>query len=509
MADAAADMIKKDKGRAVGAARLALLRERLGDESPVDADDLQDSILLHELAVMRRWEHAFDKSDDGQESKSELHALCGDCLELLKALPEPKDGAELMLHRLKAVSYAYLGERWEEAQKLAKSSGVEPPVNDDGWSERVFASVFSAVMLLARKQRTDLDGASAKIARLREEQRSMEGPYLDGIKDEYKRAAACELASLYHLSQCVETAAQYMKDGSPRNVAVVLDMQFDKAISYCRQSGHKELELVERILHLVLKKMAENSVWSLASRSVYVKELAEAYKGSDDAVLELLYPQRTAMLDGKLLDTTSRAVVVSMPTSSGKTLMAELRIIQAVREKPDSWVAYVAPTRALVNQIAGRLRRRLGRLGIRVEKMSGAIDLDAFESRMIESGPDRFRVLVVTPEKMSLLIRRDRALRESLSLAVIDEAHNLSNQSRGLHLEMLLATIKGDCDAALLLLTPFLPNGAEVARWLDQSAPKLIGQELGWASGSSAVGLYYPKGKKQDVSVYFRPLLHI
>ena len=510
MADAAADMIKKDEGRALGAARLALLRKRLGDESPIDTDDLQDTILLHELAVMRRWEHTFDKSDDSRVPKSELHALCGDCLELLKALPEPKGGAELMTHRLKVVSYAYLGERWEEAQKLARDSGVEPPGAEGGWSARVFASVFSAVMLLARKQgMSDLDGAYAKIAQLRKEQHTMEGPYLDGVEAQYKRAAACELASLYHLSQCVETAAQYMKDGSPRNVPVVLDMQFDKAISYCQQSGHKELELVERILHLVLKKMAENSVWSLASRSVYVKELADAYKGSEDLVLELLYPQRTAMLDGKLLDTTSRATVVSMPTSSGKTLMAELRIVQAVRENPRSWVAYVAPTRALVNQIAGRLRRRLGRLDIRVEKMSGAMDLDAFEDSMIKSSPDRFRVLVVTPEKMSLLIRRDPALRESLSLAVIDEAHNLSDEERGLHLEMLLATIKGDCDAALLLLTPFLPNGKEVAQWLDQSAPKLIGQELGWASGSGTMGLYYPKGKSRNVSVCFRPLLYM
>lgn len=511
MADPVSDMIMKDGGHAVEAARLALLRKRLGDESPVDAGALDDSVLLHELAVMERWEHAFDESEDGRGPKEEFHRLCGDCLEILKALPEPEDATELMLHRLKTVSYAYLGERWEEAQDMTRGSGIEAPGGAGGWNARVFASVFSAVMMLARKGAGDLDDASARIARLRKEQPSMEGPYLDGVEARYRRAAACELASLYHLSRCVEAAAEYMKGGSPRNVPVVLDMQFDKAVSYCRRSGQRELELVERVLHLVLKKMAENSVWSLASRSAHARELAGAHRESGDPVLELLYPQRAAVLDGKLLDPASRAVVISMPTSSGKTLMAELRIVQAVREDPDAWVAYVAPTRALVNQITARLRRSLRRLGIRVEKMSGAVDLDAFEDSMVKAragSDDKFRVLVLTPEKMSLLIRRDRALRESLALAVIDEAHNLSDRSRGLHLEMLLATIKSDCDAGLLLLTPFLPNGREVARWLDQSAPRLIKEELGWTSGSSAVGLYYPKGEKRDVSVHFRPLLY-
>ena len=203
MADSVADMIREDGGRTVGAARLALLRKRLGDESPVDAGALDDSVLLHELAVMERWEHAFDESEDGRGPKKELHMLCGDCFEILKALPEPQDAMELMLHRLKAVSYAYLGERWEEAQELARGCGIEPPGGAGGWNARVFASVFSAVMLLARKEAGDLDGASARIARLREEQPSMEGPYLDGVEARYRRAAACELASLYHLSRCV------------------------------------------------------------------------------------------------------------------------------------------------------------------------------------------------------------------------------------------------------------------------------------------------------------------
>ena len=507
MDDLATDALVKDEGRAVNDARRIMLFKRLGRDPP-DADKLHDAILSHEVAIIRRWKYAFDASAENRGQKNKLHELCGDCLELLKALPEPKDGTELMLHRLRAISYAYLGERWEEAQEMAGDAELETAGRSLEWRLRVFESIVSAVMLLAKKSDLgDLDRATENIARLRQEQGAMEGPYLDGVDAQYKRAAACELASLYHLAQCVETAAGYMKSGSKGDIGTVLDMQFDKAFSYCQRSGQKNLEFVERMLHLTLKKMAENSVWAVASRVAFVKEFAGASLKSSKPVFELLYPQRAAVLDRGLLDPASRAAVVAMPTSSGKTLMAELRIIQAVTQDKKAWAAYVAPTRALVNQIAGRLRRSLGKMGLRVEKMSGAIDIDAFEKSMTESA-DRFKILVLTPEKMSMLIKRDRGLRESLALAVIDEAHNLADRSRGLNLEMLLATIKSDCDAGLLLLTPFLPNGEEVARWLDPLAPRLIEADLGWRPGGSAVGLYYPKGQGRDVSVYFEPLLY-
>ena len=500
------EALVRGSGGAVERARQIRLGQRLGQGFPQDAGGpIRNAVLLHELAVIELWDYAFDGSEASREQKARFHTLCGDCLDLLKALPEPQDRSEQILHRLKMISYAYLAERWEEAKEAAR----DVPERPGAWRDRVFESIFSAFLSLARKDGlADLESASAGIAQLRREQKSMEGPYLDGVDAEYGRGAAHELASLYHLAACVETAVEYMRSGSPPNVHVVLDMQFDKAVSHCQWSGQKDLEVVERMLHLVFKKMAENSVWSVASRMAHVKEFVDASLESSRPVFEFLYPQRAAVMHRGLLDPASRAAIVSMPTSSGKTLMAQLRIIQAIKQDPKSWAAYVAPTRTLVNQMAGRLRQDLRALDIRVEKMSGALDLDSFEQSMAGSARD-FDVLVLTPEKMSLLIRRYGDLAKSLSLAVIDEAHNLTDAGRGLNLEMLLATIKNDCKAGLLLLTPFLSNAEQVARWLDPASPKIIAEDLGWRSGDSVVGLCYPKGEARDVSVHFRPLLHL
>ena len=50
-----------------------------------------------------------------------------------------------------------------------------------------------------------------------------------------------------------------------------------------------------------------------------------------------------------LLGSGHRSVVVSLPTSSGKTFIAEFRILQALNQfdQERGWIAYLAPTRAL------------------------------------------------------------------------------------------------------------------------------------------------------------------
>ena len=505
--DALADLIKGHK-KDMDSARQILVGRSLGAEPGSDEQErIRDAILSHEVAIMDLWPYAFDKSSDNGASKKKFHELCGDCLQLLEALSEPEDESDLVLHRLKTLSYAYLGEKGEQAQALARIWG-EIRHAGGSWRDVVFSSILSAIMLLVKKSSLeDLDRAAESIQRLRGMQEEMEGPYLESLDAEHKRGAAFELASMYHLAKCVEITAEYMHSGSDRNTRVILDMQIDRAVSYCERCGHRDLEMVERMLHLMFKKMIENSIWSVASRAGPVKEFAHASVKSANPVFELLYPQRAAVLERGLLDPASRAAVVSMPMSSGKTLMAELKIVQAVREAPLSWVAYVAPTRALVNQAASRLRRDLKDLKITVEKMSGALDLDEFEQNMIGSNR-RFNVLVLTPEKMSMMIRRCGDLRESLSLAVIDEAHNLSEDQRGLRLEMLLATLKSDPSTSLLLLTPFIPNVEQVARWLDPEAAKTIDLDMTWRSGDSVVGLYYPTGSKKSVYTNFLPLLY-
>lgn len=104
-------------------------------------------------------------------------------------------------------------------------------------------------------------------------------------------------------------------------------------------------------------------------------------------MFELLPPQRSALQEQGLLDQAATAVVIDLPTSGGKTLLAQFRILQALNQfaEDGGWVAYVVPTRALSAQITRRLRRDFTPIGIRVEQLTGAVEIDAIEDEMLSA----------------------------------------------------------------------------------------------------------------------------
>ena len=148
---------------------------------------------------------------------------------------------------------------------------------------------------------------------------------------------------------------------------------------------------------------------------------------------------------------------MSLPTSSGKTFIAEFRILQALNQfdQENGWVAYLAPTRALVNQLATRLRRDFSPLGTVVEKVSPALEVDGLEAGMLTEADSaqQFRILVTTPEKLDLMLRGgwEEKIGRPLTLVVVDEAHGLASADRGIKLELLLATINRECRYAQFL----------------------------------------------------------
>ena len=117
----------------------------------------------------------------------------------------------------------------------------------------------------------------------------------------------------------------------------------------------------------------------------FVKTLVDRGRG-DKALFDVLPPQRRALAEKGLLGSSRRAVVVSLPTSSGKTLIAQFRILQALNqfEYEKGWVAYLAPTKALVNQITRQLRSDFTPLGVVVEKISPALELDSIEVNLLK-----------------------------------------------------------------------------------------------------------------------------
>lgn len=110
-------------------------------------------------------------------------------------------------------------------------------------------------------------------------------------------------------------------------------------------------------------------------------------------------------------------------------MIAEFRILQALNQfaLDRGWIAYLVPTRALVNQISRQLRRDLSDLGINVEQVSPALEIDNVESELLsQKNPENeFHILVTTPEKLNLMLRQgwEAKSERPLTLVIVDEVH--------------------------------------------------------------------------------------
>lgn len=442
---------------------------------------------------------------NNEERQGELRRFAADAFRLLRSLPMPDDAMKAGEHMLNACALAVLGDKGSDASRWLREDGwPDLPLESKNWGVRTWATILDAWLLLIRKSGwKDRDAVLERISGLRNAQSSFERTYLKAEAPGHAKALALELIGLYHLAKAGEILAHYMTDGvvdGQYQIHQLLEVHFDRTKAVCDTTHLVRLEPLSHLLAACASQMADNSIWTV-TRSVntrvteFVKTLVDRGRGNR-AIFEVLPPQRLALSEKGLLGSSRRAVVVSLPTSSGKTLIAEFRILQALNqfEHERGWVAYLAPTRTLVNQIARRLRKDFEPLGITVERISPALEVDGIEDDLLSQRDQgkEFRVLVTTPEKFDLVIRQgwENKIGRPLTLVVVDEAHNIQDAKRGLKLELLLATINNECQKAhFLLLTPFISNAKEVAQWLGRQSSEDVSLALDWQPNDRVVGV--------------------
>ena len=349
---------------------------------------------------------------------------------------------------------------------------LQVPTNAE-WTDELLLRIARAFTIMARRSKgwSDVQAAAEEIGRLRELQAERESALLPQAGSQLLSS----LVSLYNLARMVDLVAEYLVAGSPGDVLIRLDRHHANVSEIAELEPAPVLAHLSDLLHIGLRALVESSVWTVtrglgARIQAFVNALTSHER--ENPVLELWPSQRTA-LRSSLLDPAKRALVVQMPTSAGKTLVAEFAIVQALALNPDAVVVYVVPTRALVNQITLRLRVDLSPLGINVEAAVPVFELDPVEDALLRG--DRVHVLITTPEKLDLLLRQEHPSVSNVALAVADEAHNLGDGARGARLELMLGTLKRERPAArFLLLSPFIPNAGDLAAWLGDDPDSTV-----------------------------------
>ncbi len=271
----------------------------------------------------------------------------------------------------------------------------------------------------------------------------------------------------------------------------------DRARSILLAANVADAWLLVDNLRVVLEDAFASSLWrGLRGRVPVWNNLWRRHIGllaeDERPVVEIWPSQRQALKQG-LLSPERTGLAVRMPTSAGKTRMAEFAILTALANRPgERLAAYIVPTRALAAEVEDRLTNSLGAVGLRVSALFGGFDSPDYELQLVENTD----VLVVTPEKLDLLLRQDNTLTDRLALAVFDEGHLLADTERGLRLELLIARLRRRVPGArLLVLSAVLPNVEEIGRWLEPAAGGANAIAVDWTPSRLARGVFYWQGR--------------
>ena len=152
------------------------------------------------------------------------------------------------------------------------------------------------------------------------------------------------------------------------------------------------------------------------------------------------------------LESGNGGVLVSAPTSSGKTIVAEYAIFRALRD--GAKVLYTTPLKALSNQKYHDFVRAYG---------EGTVGLVTGENTINDAAP----VVVMTTEILRNLIYEDPARLDLVRYVVLDEVHYIDDFPRGSVWEEIV--IQAPRTIKLVGLSATIGNYREIADWMAEN----------------------------------------
>lgn len=206
---------------------------------------------------------------------------------------------------------------------------------------------------------------------------------------------------------------------------------------------------------------------------------APSWPSLRELFIALLYRRPRAEIDlwPSQVEAAARAVnqdddlVVSLPTSAGKTRIAELSILRCLAA--ERRVMFVTPLRALSAQTEITLQRSFAPLGKTISALYGSIGVSGFDDTAIRERD----IVVATPEKLDFALRNDPALLNDVGLIVFDEGHMIGPGEREVRYEVQIQRLLRRTDAdqrRIVCLSAILPDGEQLddfSAWLRRDKP--------------------------------------
>jgi ATP-dependent DNA helicase len=172
----------------------------------------------------------------------------------------------------------------------------------------------------------------------------------------------------------------------------------------------------------------------------------------EGGIVELYPPQMECVQAGML---QGQNLLVSIPTASGKTLIAEMAMHVHIAKKGKC--LYIVPLKALASEKFDEFAHK----GVRVGIATG--DFDRRDDALGKND-----IIVATSEKVDSLLRNRARWISDITLLVIDEVHLIDSENRGPTLEMVIAKLRyRNPFMQIIGLSATIGNPQLLAGWLE------------------------------------------
>jgi superfamily II RNA helicase len=164
----------------------------------------------------------------------------------------------------------------------------------------------------------------------------------------------------------------------------------------------------------------------------------------------------------------NESLLVVAPTSAGKTFISFYAMKKILEESDDGVLVYVAPTKALVNQIAAEIETRFSK---QYKNQQGK-SIWAIHTRDYRiNDPTRCQILVTVPHMLQIMLlaptnaNRPGAWSLRVKRIIFDEVHCIGQAEDGIIWEQLL--LLAPCP--IIALSATVGNPEELRDWLAKS----------------------------------------
>jgi hypothetical protein len=298
-----------------------------------------------------------------------------------------------------------------------------------------------------------------------------------------------ELAVTAKIAEGLLYVISFIETGDDKSYARAVEIFLSCQKLLCK-TGEWQVWWWVECLRIITEEFVANSLWQVLKPmrdNLAISDAVTKYIVANYGTSTIIEFWRTQIESLPWINDPERcSFCISVPTSAGKTKAAELAVLRFLLDywnEPDKKCVYIAPLRALCQEVENSFLQVFGQFQPSiVSTFYGGYEIDVFDEYLLA----KTRILIVTPEKLDGMLRQYPELKSQIKLVIADEGHLIGEKDRLTYrflLERLVYLFRKKSTSEtrkprIVFISGVLPNMEDFAELISGSRDNVV--KINW-----------------------------